>query len=127
MHDLASFSANDLETLMGQNSSREISGINDSAYAGVSVSSSGIQALEPVVPVSYPTQLHHFQGQIMQHEESKGYPLHATQDIRSSAHLPHEESSIAMPPQEPSTNQEKLIEPQVCVVLMFQVVNESEK
>lgn len=111
MHDLASSSANDLEALMGQTGGRETSGINGSAYAGVAVSSSGIQALEPVLPVSYPTQLHHFQGQMMQHEESKGYPLHATQDIRSAAHLPHEESSIPMPPQGLS-NQENLIEPQ---------------
>lgn len=112
MHDLASASANDLEALMAQTGSREISRINTSTYAGVPVTSSGIQSSEPLLPGSYPTPLHHFQGEMMHHEESKGYPLHVTPDVRSSGHLPREETSIAMPLQGQPTNQEKLTEPQ---------------
>lgn len=115
MSDLASSSANDLEGLLGQRSSREISGIDTSSFSGVVLPPSGTQFSQPILPSSsnnYPSYPHHFDGQIMHHEEPKGYQLNGAHDVRSSAQLPGEESSRGMPLQGLPTYKQKLMESQ---------------
>jgi len=125
MSVLASSSANDLEALLGQSNSREISGIGNSSFARVAASSSGVQSSQPILPgssSSYPVHPPHFQAQMMHYEESKGYQLHGAHDVQSSAHFTDEESSGAMPLQGVLTIQQKLMEAQVCDVFMVLTV-----
>ncbi|XP_010693405.1 uncharacterized protein LOC104906362 [Beta vulgaris subsp. vulgaris] len=118
MHDIASSSANDLDALMGQNANRGVSsvpatiGLSSSAHGGGAVPSTGILPAQPIVPGttnSYPQHPLQFQGQVIHHEDSKGYQLHGG-DVHPSVHMPREESITATSLNGLSTNQQKTTE-----------------
>ncbi|KAL2897174.1 putative serine/threonine-protein kinase SIS8 [Bienertia sinuspersici] len=112
MHDIAS-SSNDLDALMGQNADRGINnvagtvGVSSSSHAGGADSSSGMPPSQPIVSHS-----HQFQGQVIQHVDSKGYQLQGGHDAYPPTHLLHEDSISATSQHRLSTNQQKITEAQ---------------
>ncbi|KAL2897194.1 Alpha-glucan phosphorylase 1 [Bienertia sinuspersici] len=112
MHDIAS-SSNDLDALMGQNADRGINnvagtvGVSSSSHAGGADSSSGMPPSQPIVSHS-----HQFQGQVIQHVDSKGYQLQGGHDACPPTHLLHEDNISATSQHRLSTNQQKITEAQ---------------
>ncbi|KAK9699385.1 hypothetical protein RND81_08G170500 [Saponaria officinalis] len=124
MHDLASSSANDLDSLTRQNTSRDIAGIptgtigvSSSSLTGGLIPSEVIQSSQPIPPGTGNIYLPHpdpFQGQIIHNEDSKIYHQHAGHDAYPSMQQRREENIAATSvPAGVSTNHQKPTEDQL--------------
>ncbi|XP_074302727.1 RAF-like serine/threonine-protein kinase 20 [Silene latifolia] len=122
MHDLASSSANDLDALTRQNTSKDIANIaagsiaaGSSSLPGGLISSVGVQSSQPILPGSgniYLLHPHPFQGHVIPNEESKGYQQLAGHDVHPSEQLPREENIAATSLPGVSTQHKKTTEDQ---------------